>query len=177
MSDEAGLSEAKEQRARASGRAGPDDDAGPVGPAADIRFRIVNWIGIIDQLAGARANTLLAPLDLTLPQFALLNHFGWRGEEGLTVSAVAQAMQQPQPGITKTLQKLQDRGFLWSVPNPADGRSRLLFVSETGRTAHRAAVEILTEALSAPFADWDPAELEQCFRLLDRLKVWLDANR
>ncbi|MFC3226244.1 MarR family winged helix-turn-helix transcriptional regulator [Marinibaculum pumilum] len=159
------------------GGAAEAPSAGDAPPAQDLRFRIVNWIGIIDQLAGARANTLLAPLDLTLPQFALLNHFSWRGEAGLTVGAVARAMQQPQPGITKTLQKLEDRGFLWSVPNPVDGRSRLLHMSEAGRTAHLAAVEVLGRALAAPFADWTPEELDLCFRLLDRLKVWFDANR
>jgi len=157
------------------GQAAADGSGQPA--AADLRFRIVNWIGIIDQLAGTRANALLAPLDLTLPQFALLNHFSWRGEAGLTVGAVARAMQQPQPGITKTLQKLEERGFLWSVPNPEDGRSRLLHMSEAGRTAHHAAVGVLGEALAAPFADWSQDELELCFRLLDRLKLWLDANR
>ncbi len=143
----------------------------------DIGFRILNWIGIIDQLAGSRANALLGPLDLTLPQFTLLNHFSWRGEDGLTVGGVAQAMQQPQPGITKTLQKLEQRGYLWSAANPADGRSHLLYLSEAGRAAHHQAVTVVSAALAVPFADWDQDELQRCFRLLDRLKIWFDANR
>ena len=83
--------------------------------APPLPFRIINWIGIIDQLAGSAANRLLAPLDLPLPQFIVLNHFGHRpGAEngGHTIMALARALQQPQPGITKTVQKLVDKGFL-----------------------------------------------------------------
>lgn len=166
-----------EGRAEAEGHADAEGPGQAGAAPPDIRFRILNWIGIIDQLAGSRGNALLAPLDLTLSQFRLLNHFSWRGTEGLTVGQVARAMQQPQPGITKILQKLEQRGYLWSVANPEDGRSRLLHLSEAGRTAHHGAVEALSAALGGPFADWSEAELQRCFRLLDRLKVWLDANR
>jgi len=144
---------------------------------ADIRFRILNWIGIVDQLASTRANALLAPCGLTLPQFSLLNHFVWRGENGLTVGRVAEAMQQQQPGITKLLQKLEGGGLLWSAPNPEDGRSRLLYLSEAGRAVHHAAVESLSAALVEPFEGWSEADLERCLELLDRLKTRMDAQR
>ena len=73
---------------------------------AQVGWRIFNWIGIIDQLATARAEHTLADLKLPFPQFVMLNHFSHRPHEAKTVTAVASALQQPQPGVTKTIQKL-----------------------------------------------------------------------
>ena len=71
-----------------------------------LPFRIVNWIGIIDQLASTEANRTLKPLGLQMPEFVLLTHFSHRPEEARTVTGVARALQQPQPGVTKNVQKL-----------------------------------------------------------------------
>ena len=54
-----------------------------------LAFRIVNWIGIIDQLASTEANRVLRPLGLQLPQFVMLNHFSHRPDEARTVTSVA----------------------------------------------------------------------------------------
>ena len=76
-----------------------------------LRFRILNWIAIIDQLAGTRANRRLQRLDLPLPQFVLLTHFSARPGRQQTLTALARAMQQPQPATTKTVQKLVAAGL------------------------------------------------------------------
>ncbi|MBX3498521.1 MAG: winged helix-turn-helix transcriptional regulator [Alphaproteobacteria bacterium] len=145
-----------------------------------LPFRIVTWIGIIDQLAGSAANRLLAPLDLPLPQFILLNHLSYRpGTEsgGHTIMELARALQQPQPGITKTVQKLVDKGFLAERGNPRDGRSKLLRMTARGAAAHQAAIEALMPELARAFAGWSAEEMRRLFADLDRLKLWLDADR
>lgn len=143
----------------------------------DLRFRILNWIGIIDQLATTRANRQLQHLDLPFPQFVLLNHFSHRPQEAKTVTAIARAMQQPQPGITKTVQKLVAKGYLAETPSADDARSKLLRLTAKGQAAHRQAIACLIPALTPAFADWKEADLKLLFRLLDRLKIYLDANR
>ncbi|QQS14328.1 MAG: MarR family transcriptional regulator [Rhodospirillales bacterium] len=145
--------------------------------APPLPFRIVNWIGIIDQLATSLGNRLLAPLDLPLPQFVMLNHFSHRPDEDRTVTAVAHALQQPQPGVTKTIQKLVEKGWLVESANPRDGRSKTLRLSRAGAARHAAAVDALMPALGAAFADRSPRDLERMFDDLDRLKRWLDAER
>jgi len=148
--------------------------------APPLPFRIVNWIGIIDQLAGSAANRLLAPLDLPLPQFTLLNHFSYRpGDDtgGHTVTTLARAMQQPQPGITKTVQKLVEKGFLVEHVNPKDGRSKLLRMTPTGTAAHQAAIAALMPELARAFDGWASEDMRRLFADLDRLKLWLDADR
>ena len=148
--------------------------------APPLPFRIINWIGIIDQLAGSAANRLLLPLDLPLPQFTVLNHFSHRpGAEsgGHTIMALARALQQPQPGITKTVRKLVDKGFLAERTNPRDGRSKLLQMTSKGIAAHQAGIASLMPELARAFDSWSAEDMQRLFADLDRLKVWLDADR
>ncbi len=148
----------------------------PVAPTP-LPFRIINWIGIIDQLVGTQANRVLKPLGVSMPQFIMLNHFSHRPAEGKTVTSIARAMQQPQPGITKTVQKMLAKRWLREQVHPEDGRSRMLFLTPAGLVRHDEAVAVLARVLAPAFGGWSPAELEQLFAQLDRLKIWLDDNR
>lgn len=147
------------------------------GSGPDIRFRIVTWIGIINQLVSTKANRLLKDHGLPFPQFVLLNHFSHRPEEGKTVTGIARAMQQPQPGITKTIAKLTQRGFLEARPSTSDGRSKVVFMTAAGKAAHKGAVAILMPEMGDIFADWAEDDLMQLFAGLDAVKVYLDDNR
>jgi DNA-binding MarR family transcriptional regulator len=147
------------------------------GPAPPLAFRIVNWIGILDQLTSTEANRLLKPLGLALPQFVLLNHFSHRPDEARTVTDIARALQQPQPGVTKTVQKLVDKGWLGERANGRDGRSKLLVLTAAGKARHRAAIAALVPSLSRAFADWSARDQQTLFTLLDRLKIWFDRDR
>lgn len=142
-----------------------------------LSFRTVNWIGIIDQLASTEANRALKPLGLQMPQFVLLNHFSHRPDEARTVTGVARALQQPQPGVTKTVQKLVARGWLRERANVGDGRSKLLALTPAGLAKHRAAITALMPGLARAFADWPEKDQRTLFALLDRLKRWFDSDR
>lgn len=144
-------------------------------PSSD--FRIINWIGIISQLTDTKMRQLLDGTDVPPPQFILLNHFMHQPEEGKTVSGIAWAMQQPQPGITKTIAKLLKKDFLRAEDNPADGRSKILYLTKAGKKAHGKAQERLEAALADTFDGWREWEKKDFFSFLDRLKVYLDENR
>jgi DNA-binding MarR family transcriptional regulator len=142
-----------------------------------LSFRIVNWIGIIDQLASTEAGRVLRPLDVPLPQFILLNHFSHRPDEPRTVTTIARALQQPQPGVTKTVQKMVSRGWLKEQASGEDGRSKVLWLTAAGKAKHRGALAALMPGLDAAFAGWPETDRRRLFELLDRLKVWFDASR
>ena len=142
-----------------------------------LAFRIVNWVGIVDQLATTTGSRLLAPLEVPLPQFVMLNHFSHKPDEARTVTGVARALQQPQPGITKTIQKMVARGWLREQASATDGRSKTLKITASGQAKHRAAIAALMPGLSEAFADWSLADQARLFELLDRLKIWFDDNR
>jgi DNA-binding MarR family transcriptional regulator len=142
-----------------------------------LAFRIVNWVGIIDQLATTEANRVLKPHGLQMSQFVLLNHLSRRPDEPRSVGAIARALQQQQPAVTKTVQKLVDKGWLRERTSDSDGRSKLLTMTPSGIARHRQAIAALGPSLERAFADWSERDLRTLFALLDRLKVWLDEDR
>jgi DNA-binding MarR family transcriptional regulator len=148
----------------------------PTEAQAALGWRIFNWIGIIDQLAQARASRALAELKLPMPQFVMLNHFSHRPNEAKTVTSIAAAMQQPQPGVTKTIQKMVARKLLKADPAPGDGRSKLITITPKGLEMHSRAIQTFVPQFADAFAGWDDAELETLVRQLDRLKVWMDTK-
>lgn len=153
----------------------PPEDTDPSPASHD--FKIMTWIGIIDQLATTQMRHFLEGTDVPPPQFSLLNHFSHRPKEGKTVTKIAWAMQQPQPGITKTIAKMVRKGFLVEEPNPEDGRSKILFVSEKGLIAHGKARNRLLTAMDGMFDDWKQSEKKDFFNYLDRLKIFFDDHR
>ena len=120
---------------------------------------------------------MLRPLGLQLPQFVLLNHFSHRPDETRTVTGVARALQQPQPGVTKNVQKLVAKGWLRERTNGSDGRSKLLVLTPAGLAKHRAAVAALSPSLARAFDDWPERDQRSLFAMLDRLKLWFDRDR
>ena len=148
----------------------------PTEAQAALGWRIFNWIGIIDQLAQTRASKALDELKLPFPQFVMLNHFSHRPQEAKTVTSVALALQQPQPGVTKTVQKLVARKFLKADPAPGDGRSKLLTITPKGLEIFSRAVAAFIPQFAEVYSGWEDKEMEDLFRLLDRLKIWMDTK-
>ena len=148
----------------------------PTEAQAALGWRIFNWIGIIDQLAQNRATRALDELKLPFPQFVMLNHFSHRPNEAKTVTGVASALQQPQPGVTKTIQKMVARKLLKADPAPGDGRSKLIMITPKGLETHARAVAAFVPQFAEVFSGWDDAEMETLMRQLDRLKVWMDTK-
>lgn len=145
---------------------------------SDIRLgaKVLTWIGIINQLSTTRITRALAPLKLPYPQFVLLVHFTRRQDEPQTVMRVASAMQQPQPGITKTLQKMLVKKLLRAAPAPDDARSKLLYLTPKGVEMHGKAMAALVPVFRELFEPWSEADMNDLIGKLDRLKVWLDTK-
>lgn len=143
----------------------------------ELDFQIINWIGIINQLTSAKMRQLLDGTDVPPPQFSLLNHFSHRPQEGKTVTAIANAMQQPQPGITKTIAKMVTKEFLKEEQHPIDKRSKVLYLTPKGIKAHLLARQKLISGMDDTFNGWASDEKEALFDQLNRLKTFLDDNR
>ena len=92
------------------------------------------------------------------------------------MSSVAASLQQPQPGITKTVQKLVARKLLKVDPDPKDKRSKLLTITPKGLELHAKAITMFGPRFAEALDGWDEVDLEALFQRLDRLKIWLDTK-
>jgi DNA-binding MarR family transcriptional regulator len=148
----------------------------PAPSEIEVVSKIFTWIGIINQLSRTRITRALTTTDLPYPQFVMLMHFNHRPKEAKTITAIARAMQQPQPGVTKTVQKMIKKDFLRMEESREDARSRLIYMTAKGQRALERAVQLLVPLFKDTFVDWTEEEMNQLFARLDKLKVWMDTK-
>lgn len=142
-----------------------------------LEFRIVNWIAIIDQLATALARSQLDRIGLPMPEFTMLNHLMHNPREGKTVSTIARQRQMPQPGVSKTIRKMLDKGLLQAEECESDGRSFTVFVTERGAQLYREALDLLFPALQEVFSGIEPKAKRDLFTALAALKERFELTR
>lgn len=143
-------------------------------PAKDV-FRLFNEIGIIAQLSGSLFNKRL-PEGLHVAHFSVLNHMVRLGD-GKTPHRLASAFQVTRATMTHTIGELAKRGFVHTQPNPADGRSKLVFLTEEGRAFQQRAVASLAPLLPLIINEPAFANTDKLLPELTRIREWLDANR
>ncbi len=100
-----------------------------------------------------RYDDALRPLGLTNGQFSLL--MSLNRPEPATMGPVANLLAMDRTTLTAALKPLERRGLVEVVPDPKDGRSRRLLLTEAGR-------HLLMRAVPA----WDATQTE-IERLLD----------
>jgi DNA-binding MarR family transcriptional regulator len=115
----------------------------------------------------------LAPLDLTGPQAAVLLALAG-AEEAPTVSETADRLGMDRPTMTGVVERLVRDGWLESLPNPADGRSRLLALTARAQGAVPALARASSTASADALAGLSPAEQEQLVELLGRATTSLE---
>jgi DNA-binding MarR family transcriptional regulator len=140
-----------------------------------ITFRVMNEIGIIDQL-GTTLFERAMPHGLTLPQFIVLNHFVRLGGTRSPVE-LADAIQVTKATMTSTLQRLEAKGFVSSAPDPDDGRSKRVALTEPGRKARDDSIQAIAHHLAAMEQAIGAADLEAALPVLAKLRVFLDRRR
>ena len=98
-----------------------------------ISFQLFNEIGIIHQLASHAFESAL-PDGLKLAQFTVLNHCVRLGD-GKTPAQLASAFQVTKGAMTNTLNRLLVRNLVTVTPDPNDGRSKRVYLTEQGKQA------------------------------------------
>ncbi len=144
-------------------------------PRNPLLFAVLNEVGIIAQLSRALMEAR-APEGLNLPMFSVLNHLE-RIPEPATPLGLAQAFQQPKTSMTHTLMQLEKRGLIAMRPNPKDGRSKLVHLTASGRSARAQAIANLMEQYGGLSAEIDLARLADVLPALTELRQALDRNR
>jgi len=81
----------------------------------------------------------------------LANH----GSDAVSPTFIGEWIVQTSGGLTATLRRLEERGWIRRLADPDDGRGRLVSLSAAGRAAHDAQFEDLVGSYRSVFATVD----------------------
>lgn len=140
-----------------------------------LYFAFFNEIGIIAQLSRAAFEARL-PDGLTVPHFTVLNHL-IRVADGRTPLELARAFQVPKTSMTNTLAGLEIRGLVEMRPNPADRRSKRIWLTEKGRRFREEAIATLIPAMEGFAERFSPDDIDALLPRLTEMRAFLDAAR
>ncbi|SFS16238.1 MarR family winged helix-turn-helix transcriptional regulator [Yoonia litorea] len=138
-------------------------------------FAVFNEIGIINQLSSTVFQSRL-PDGLLVSHFSVLNHLARLGD-GRTPLSIANAFQVPKTTMTHTLGALEKRRLIKMAPNPADGRSKVVVLTEAGQKAREDAIAAMTGPLHRLAEGVGRDALMDLLPRLAALREFLDDNR
>jgi DNA-binding MarR family transcriptional regulator len=140
-----------------------------------VLFRFFNEIGIIAQLSRSAMEARL-PTGLTLPHFSVVNHLV-RVRDGQTPLKLAQAFQVPKTTMTHTLSGLLDHELVEVRPNPDDGRSKTIWLTETGRSFREEAIRSMDPDMEALGAKFSADQIAGLLPVLAEIRSFMDDYR
>src|SRR6056297_939072 len=138
-------------------------------------FALFNEIGIIEQLSRAMFEARL-PKGVLVSHFAVLNHLV-RVRDGRTPLELARAFQVPKTTLSHTLGLLEKRGWIEMRPNPADKRSKQVWITPEGAAFRDAAIASITPDLAGIAPAFPPEWVADLVPRLEALRRHLDARR
>lgn len=140
-----------------------------------VMFELLNEVGIIAQLSRALLESHLED-GLTIHHFTALNHLVRLGD-GRTPMDMARAFQVPKTSMSHTLSGLEKRGFIQMVPNPADGRGKLVLLTQAGRDLRQQAIHTLSPQIEKMIPQFGLDEAHSVLPTLRKLRALLDSTR
>jgi DNA-binding MarR family transcriptional regulator len=140
------------------------------GPDAGPFMVAVTSIMRAHQVLLSRLNELLAPWDLTFPQYEALLLLFYSRRGSLPLGKMGTRLQVHRASVTNVVDRLVDKGLVERLAHEQDRRSVLAKITQDGRRVARAA----TKQLNAEHFGTDPlnaAASEELFALLRPLRV------
>ena len=92
-----------------------------------------------------------------------------RHHPGITQTELATALNTDKPAIARRTASLERKGYLRREPNPADGRSQLLYATEKAESLKNSKAEIETAFYEWLLSELPEAERDAFCRTLDAL--------
>ncbi|WP_299471158.1 MarR family transcriptional regulator [uncultured Roseibium sp.] len=138
-------------------------------------FSFFNEVGIIAQLSRTALEARL-PKGLTLPHFSVVNHL-IRVKDGQTPLALANAFQVPKTTMTHTLGGLTANGFVEIRPNPDDGRSKTVWLTDAGRRFREDAIRSIDPDIEVFKSQYPEEKIREIVPELAAIRALLDAAR
>lgn len=147
----------------------------PPDPVTDLWFRVLNEIGIVAQLATRLLEARL-PEGFLVSHFTVLNHLV-RVRDGRMPLELARAFQVPKTSMTHTLAGLERAGLVEMRPNPEDGRSKRVWITDGGRAFRAEAIAALAPDFARLAEPYPTERLAGLLPDLAALRQVLDEDR
>lgn len=138
-------------------------------------FTFFNEIGIISQLSRSILEQHLPP-GMLISHFSVLNHL-LRVGEGCTPQGLARAFQVPKTSMTHTLAVLEKHKLIKMTPNPADGRSKTIWITGDGRNFRNNAIAALAPDIDTLAEKLDATEISALTARLAEVRQTMDDAR
>jgi MarR family transcriptional regulator for hemolysin len=106
-------------------------------------------------------------LELSLPQCKVLGHLS--RNEGISQARLAELTETDPMTLVRTLDRMQQDGWIERRPDPADRRAHQLFLREAAKPVLQRIWKIADQARNEVLAELSTAEREQLIELLERV--------
>lgn len=144
-------------------------------PETDLWFRALNEVGIVAQLATRLLEARL-PEGFLVSHFTVLNHLVRVGDGRMPLE-LARAFQVPKTSMTHTLGGLERAGLVAMRPNPEDGRSKRVWITDRGRAFREEAIAALGPDIARLAGRFPTERLGAMLPDLAALRQVLDEDR
>jgi DNA-binding MarR family transcriptional regulator len=160
---------ADEEARRAVARAAPGRDP-------DVALLLV-WLARLSRLTDATFTRIASRHGLLQSETAVLLTLWWSGPpHRLRPTLLADNLAQTSGGMTATLRRLEEAGFVSRVADPADGRVSLAALTPRGERAALAAFGDMVEHFEDVLGDIGPDGRAQVVTALRRLLDAVEAG-
>jgi DNA-binding MarR family transcriptional regulator len=143
--------------------------------AENIFMNFFKEIFTLEQLARNRMESAL-PNDMKVSHFTALSYLV-KKDTPSSPAELASAFQVSRPTMTNTLQKLEAKNYIYVSADLADGRGKLVMITQEGKDAFHIAVQSLAEM----FGDVAKAMGEEPFKEalvpLINIRAFMDTSR
>ena len=123
-----------------------------------------------------RFHQLFEAAGVTFQQYNVLRILRGAGEEGLATLEIGDRMIERTPGVTRLLDRLEDKGLVLRERSPQDRRKVVCTISPVGLELLASLDTPVTETDDEVFRGMDEADLDTLIRILDRLRDQIEAE-
>ena len=90
--------------------------------------------------------------------------------EEMTMGELAEKINRDKSTTTVLVRKLESEGFITGVPDPADKRSRIIYLTDKGKQFNNTAMELSKELLETFYRGFSEEEKNLFFQSLLKVK-------
>ena len=123
-----------------------------------------------------RFHELFEAAGITFQQYNVLRILRGAGQEGLATLEIGGRMIERTPGVTRLLDRLEEKGLVRRERSPEDRRKVVCTISPSGLELLASLDAPVSEADNMVFQGMDEADLDTLIRILDRLRDQIEID-